>query len=171
MPSGGKVAIQMWAHVPGKVDTTPITRSIVKALYAELKIVENMMGTFTRTWSAKSKPDWNTELEEFGQDIALALWTGSTPFVWVDAGTPVGYVAFSKDYRPKTKPRSLGSGAGSGRVVRRGGGAPRTSGVEKREATWEAAERRQKVFPAKIQRAVTAGSKRVFSGQKIIRIA
>lgn len=150
----------------------PFAANLIRVIQDEMDIMERMFGRTTRTWTSKNKPEWIKEVgaERAGVDLVGVIFTRSTPFVWVEGGTDRGQATFSRDYKPKTQPGKLGSGAGRGRVIKRGRGALQTGGVTARNFRYTIAERRQPQVEKKMNSAVDRGVKKFFVGTKVRRI-
>jgi len=148
-------------------------RDMVKVMEDERDIIQRMFNRVTNPWSEEHRPSWRKHtIKRKGQDLVFLLYTESTPFVWVTLGHSGGRVILSKDFRPRTRRRVLGSRAKKGRVIKRGIGRKRT--VEAREFDLEIADRRNRPekFPKKMQAALNKGVKRVLRsyGLKVTRI-
>lgn len=152
--------------------TIPFVANLSRVIEDELDVMERAFNRTTRTWTDKNKPEWIKEVGAggLGRDLVGMIFTRSTPFVWVEGGTNRGQVAFSQDYQPKTRPGTLGSRAGRGKVTRRGRGAPQTKGVEARDFRYLIAERRQPQVFKNMNSAVDRGVKKFFVGTKIQRV-
>jgi len=68
-----------------------------------------------RTWN--NKPDFTVEINGRADRIEVLAGTDSKIYGYVDLGTRVRRAIMSSDWRSKTKPGSLKSGAGRGSVV------------------------------------------------------
>ena len=165
-----KIALEI--EVP-QTQVNPVIENLLKELTHQADIVERMFDATTRTWSDKNKPQWKREYVGFfpgsgvsRKDGLAIVSTDSKPFVWVEARENPGRVGFSRDYRPKTRVRTIGSGSGAGRVTVRGARAP-VSNVKARDFRFEIAERRQSPFEKAIDSAIRRGSTKFFYGTKI----
>ena len=69
----------------------------------------------TRTWT--HQPEFTSITNEAGDNIEVLTGTDDKIFGWLDRGTPVRYAIMSPDFVAKTKPGSLRSEAGRGRVI------------------------------------------------------
>lgn len=160
--------IKVIVRYPVPAPDNPIFRELISVMHDELDILRRQYDKTTRTWTEESKPKWTKELKGVAPHFDMQITTSDKPFVWVDQGTHGGYVTFSKDYRPKTRPRVIGSRAGRGRVVRRGYGANAIKGVKAREFSDEIAQRRQKLFPKKAHAAILRGTRKFFRGYNVV---
>lgn len=147
------------------VNSTIMFRETLRTMYEELFIMERLFGRQTATW--RHKPDWKYYVPRLKTgDLEGKLETDSVPFVWVNEKRKnPGRVLMSKDYRPKTKPRTLGSGPGAGRVLKRGRHAPYKKSFVPREAEYVVAERRQKAFAKKASEALVKDFNRYMRGK------
>lgn len=157
-----RIALEIEAPDLGALSQT-ILQPLIDTMQDEIGIVERMFDRVTRTWEPSHQPTWERKVDlRKGRDPVLSIFTTSTPFVWVSGGHSGGRVAFSSDYRSRTRKRVLGSRARRGRVVARGRKAPRKRPVEAREFEMEIADRRNEPnkFPKKMQKALNKGARR-----------
>jgi hypothetical protein len=106
-----------------------------------LDFTEDKLMDSVSTWSAASQPKFEKSMgkgavrvggESFGRsgDLTGAVFTSSTPYVYVIGGTSIRKRQMSRDFRPKSRPRSLAKSRGSGKAI----GPPKHNlpGIEKR---------------------------------------
>lgn len=67
------------------------------------------------TW--RNKPEFTVETEASGDTITVLAGTDDPVYGYLDRGTSVRYAVMSADWRSKTRPGSLQSVMGRGRVV------------------------------------------------------
>ena len=143
---------------------------LIKVMDEELDFVERMFNGVTDSWRSDHRPKWHrTSTKRKGQDLRSTIFTTSTPFVWVSGGHSGGYVAFTKDYRPRTRKGVLGSRARRGSVIVRGKRhAPKKRRVEAREFEFEIARRRNQPnkFPKRAQKALLKGARQAYGIRK-----
>lgn len=126
-----------------------------RMLSEEAWIQIRMLQKVTRTWKG-AKPRFKREIEvdrgnmqmdilPYGSEKAVNKWR------WLNDGTRVRHALMSPNWRSKTTPRTMGSRMGRGRMlfVSR---KIRRPGIEAREWTQEAAERRTPKFIKKVER-------------------
>lgn len=70
----------------------------------------------TRTWENHTVT-FSREFKRDGVSISHIIYTTSDIYFYLNSGTSVRRAVLSKDWRSKTVPRELKSGAGAGRVV------------------------------------------------------
>lgn len=137
------------------------------ALMDEADIWLRMFNRATSTWS--EKPEFTkivaNRMSRSGYGlITVTLESSSKPWIWVEGGTDRRYgVITTSDYRPKTRPRTIGSGAGAGHVlhVLRKKWVP---GIQARDVRFVIAERRRIPFAEKLARRISVGITRSLSG-------
>lgn len=134
--------------------------AIVKVLEEEMSEVIKLFNKFTATWT--HKPKWKKEIKNRRSDFVGKISTRSKPFVYVEGGTQIRRMGLSRDFRAKTKVRSLSSGPGQGK---------KTSflktpqgGIKARESRFVIQEMREKPAAANLQRRINIASKQVFHG-------
>lgn len=158
-----------------------IHQNIITAWPQTSRVVEKEVGIITRmfqrthkTWS--HQPSWHDlplHISREGGGITSAVATNDIVYVWVNHPRKPGRAAFSRDYKPKTKPRTIGSGQGKGRVIARGNRAPALKKVTPREFDLEIQERRQQPtkFVRKAMRAVRNDVIGMFGGnEQVVRV-
>ena len=145
MPQDIRMSVAISIPNFNEIDTK-IYKRLGKLMDKELDKIENTFKPAHRTWSAKSKPEWKKKRDNaLGRDeLVFEITTDSTPFVWVNSGTSRGHVTFSRNFLAKTKPGVLGSGAGRGKVLKRGVGP--VTRIRARGFDELVAERRQPHF-------------------------
>lgn len=153
---------------------------IAKELERESQIWRRMFDRATATWTPSSKPRWNTRRVGFGRgvnfsragisrpirtgmnsmsggEMSITLESSSKPWIWVEAGTDRRYKGIvSSDWRPKTRPRVIGSGPGAGRLlaVQVGNWVP---GITPRDVRFVIEERRRLQFARNMARRISVG--------------
>lgn len=170
--SRGAVQLSIILESPLVDAVDPIVSEVAQVMLKELAIMRGMFDKVTATWSKASKPVWE-ETFRFGitKDFTAQLATSSKIFIWQVLGTSGGRVAFSKDYQPKTRRRTIGSRAGSGKVTRRGRKAPLIKGIRAGEWHLEIADRRQLPYTRAMQKRIIIGTRKFFRGTKVRVIA
>ena len=134
--------------------------AIVKVLKEEIDEVIKLFNKFTGTWT--HKPKWKKEIKNRRSHFVGKISTRSKPFVYVEGGTKVRRMGLSRDFRAKTRVRSLSSGPGQGK---------KTSflktpqgGIKARDSRFVIEKMREKPAAANLQRRINLASKQVFRG-------
>lgn len=78
-------------------------------------------------------PQPTVKMEETPNEIKGTASTEDTAMFMLDGGTSIRWAKMSKDFQPKTKHRTLRSGAGVGGAVIRGRGAMMRTGIPAQE--------------------------------------
>jgi hypothetical protein len=144
--------------------------SSIKSMEKELDIANNLFDRQTKTWTSKSKPEWERTPAKFEDGtLSASIGTSSVPFVWVNLPRKPGRATFSHDYRPKTRPRKLGSGRGAGQIYYRGRDAKPIKKVTPRMAHERVAEVRQEKYAKRTSKAVIRDFNHYFrtTGQRV----
>jgi len=126
-----------------------ITRAIQNTLTMSAKNVEIDFKVTTQTWD--TKPAFKTEKEVFSRTVS----TDSKIYGFVNDGTSVRYALMSPDFLPKTRPGWIGSGMGSGRVLKIDKTHPRP-GIKARGFDKEIKKKWEAEMPKLLQRAIDA---------------
>jgi hypothetical protein len=158
------MGITLFISAPDFEDVTALDllKFTTRTTNEELEIIERMFNRQTATWSAKSQPEWRTEKTRIvGTDgnLFASIKTNSTPFVFVNVPRKSGRAVFSKNYKPKTRPRKIGSGPGAGWVK---GGVGKQFKFTPREVEHRIAEVRQPKFTKKATKTVIQDFNRLF---------
>ncbi|RLC88773.1 MAG: hypothetical protein DRJ03_01610 [Chloroflexi bacterium] len=132
-----------------------IKGKLEKMLRHEAWIQRRMMQKVTRTWKG-TKPRFKREIKVDRGNLRLTTLPYGNPkavnkFRWLNEGTRVRHAVMSKDFRPKTRHRTIGSRRGRGGMVfvsRK----IRQPGIKAREWTDEIRKRRTPKFRVKVER-------------------
>jgi hypothetical protein len=159
-----------------RIDAEGFELAILAALREEGEIVKRMYEKTVRTWSSP-KPVFKIEARigaggprgGISSDSAIVnVFTTDQKYLWVDLGTQpyvirprnALFLRFTVGGRPKTRPRVIGSGAGSRgsqwvttRLVRH-------PGIKAREFTDEITKRRRRPFLRNMEIAFQRAQKR-----------
>ena len=148
-----------------------ISKEIGKALKVEAAIVRRAFERTTRTWTKRPKfRVWSRQAGYAGLGgkyiPKLSVSSQDEIYYYVSKGTAIRWAVMSQDFRPKTRPRVIGSRTGRGGAVIVGRKAmtarniqPRP-GIKAREFDEEIKKRRTPWFQKRIEKAVAAGAKR-----------
>lgn len=131
----------------------------------EAEIERRMFLRTVRTWSHKPHFQMEQRLDTGRRRGSVKVWTTDQVYGWIDEGTKAHYVPksgvatmmFPSRSRPKTKVRTIGSGAGSrsNYITRRG--RWRVSGITPRKFSAEVKKRRRKPYTKSMNDAVERG--------------
>lgn len=142
--------------------------SLQRQAIREIRIIDGLYAKTYRTWS--NKPSFKiTDTSNAPKKVEVRTGTNQDQMLWLDEGTRIRWAVMSPDWVSKTKPRTLGSQSGSGRVIIAGrramtarGIAPRP-GIKARQFTKEIVVRRSRPYSKAMTRALRRGLKRVKS--------
>lgn len=148
---------------PGKLEVAAVRGSILAALNAEKTYALSLLNQTIQPWE-NEKPTMKAEISYRGGDVAMVAGPsgnekGVKKWFWLDQGTRVRYALLSRDWRSKTMPRNIRSGAGAGQVLARGHRAGAHKGIEARMWSDTINKMIKKGFQRRIQEAVTRGMK------------
>lgn len=134
--------------------------AIVAMLNEEMGEVLKLFNKFTSTWT--HKPRWKKEIKNRRKAYVGRVSTRSKPFVYVEGGTKIRRMGLSRDFRAKTKVRSLSSGPGQGTktsFLKRP-----ASGIAARESRFVIEKMRLKPAASNLAKKFNLASKQVFHG-------
>ena len=146
--------------------------AIKQAITDEMGIQKRMYEKTTRTWEQKTRfitigPKRLATIV-IGRVRPDKRFKSSEIFRFIDAGTKRRWAVMSKDFKPKTKNRVIGSSRGRGGAIVMGKRAMQKRGIAQRQVikarkfTEEIDKRREKPFAVKVQKAIDKASKKVF---------
>lgn len=118
----------------------------------------NMQRKPVRTWTG-DKPDWKGKVQKRGVNFRLTIEMQGSTFArkkwwWLDQGTKDRYATMTKDFKPKTEHRVIGSKAGRGGVAYVSVHVPRP-GIQAREWNDEIKKRLEPRVQKKLDTAIT----------------
>lgn len=152
----------MRAIKPGNLNIPVFRAEANVAMERTLLAIQTGYDRTEATWTHKAlfeKVITNTAIEVIGR------YTTEEKIVkFLDEGTSVRYAVLSPDWRSKTTPRFIGSGAGSGRVMFVSKKRPQP-GIKARHWTDEIKKATLPLFRAEVQAAFARAAKK--SGHKI----
>ena len=140
--------------------------AIDRALREEGEIIKGLYTGVSRSFSSPVR--YETKGPRGVRNRSLTVSTRDVRMVMLDRGTSHRWAVMSKDFRPKTRVRSLSSRRGTGRTIIRGsramkarGIAPRP-GIKARFFSDEIAKREKSPFADRVQDEINAAAKRTF---------
>lgn len=159
--------IAMEAIIPKHIFRLPLVRAeLLQEMGRQLDIIDRMYGATYRTWN--HKPQFKKKFRSTRSKIVGEVTTIDVIYFWADDGTRRHVIlprrnnplAFPASFRPKTRPKTIGSGSGF-----RGGGTVFSErvvhpGQKPRNFTKTIVDRRLKFYAPQMQRAVARGVKR-----------
>lgn len=138
-------------------DAEKYRRAFRRALEQEAQIMENMYMLVGKGFT--DQPTFEKEIKVGVRgSFSATVKTDSVPFIYIDQGTHERWAVMSDDFRPRTTKRTLGIKGQQGKAVIRGKSAMLSRGIsvrpgiEPREYSDEIAKRREKKFPALVQK-------------------
>lgn len=141
-------------NLPRMFDPTTVIDRMTKVVREEADINERSFNRFTKTW--KNATVFENDVDHLDDEITGTVKSSSTPFVFVEGGTKSRPKSRITKFKPKTRPRVIGSGRG----VRGALYATRKmtkKGIAPREIRIEIAERRERPFAKKVGRQIKIG--------------
>jgi hypothetical protein len=132
------------------------------ALKEEGQAIKREYDKTTATW--QTKVSFQVQVRPQGKSgMYVEVWAKNRIYWFVHEGIAVMHARLSDDWRPKTQPRVLGSGAGSGHVlyVSKKWEGPL---YEPRKFTEEIVKVRQKPFEKRMQHATAVGARKATQG-------
>lgn len=162
------VLLQVKGIKPQKMKLDNVRKELLKAAEAEGKEVQKLYGQAVATWQG-DKPDFETLIDVTGRDVQVLTGPNGSQealkkFKFLDEGTRIRWALMSRDWKSKTKPGSLRSGRGRGRVVvagKRHMRRPRP-GIKARKWTETIAKRRRRPFTQRMIAAKNRGLKGIY---------
>lgn len=129
--------------------------------------LDKALETTTASWEG-DKPEFESHISLTKTQVSiLPGMTGSelgiNKWLWLNFGTKVRYAVLSHDWSSKTTPGYVGSGPGTGRVVKIDVNNPQP-GIEAREWSKTLAKWFAPIFKDVIQDALAAGTARALKG-------
>lgn len=153
--------------LPKGIKISAYKDAIDRALREEGKVIEKRYTSVSRNFSSPVVR-YDTKGPRGIIDRSLTISTRDVRMVMLDRGTSRRWAVMSKDFRPKTRVRSLSSRRGAGRTLIRGRramtarGIKPLKGIQARLWSDEIAKRRQKTFARQVQKEINAAAKRTF---------
>ncbi|MHC4176258.1 MAG: hypothetical protein ACYSWU_02060 [Planctomycetota bacterium] len=139
-----------------------VQKSWEDALKEEGKTIKGLYEKTTSTWDTDVV--FNTKVK-FGRDeMYVDVWAKNRIYWFVHESISVMRGVLSPDWSPKTQPRVLASGAGSGRLLYASKKISK-SPYEAREFTEKIIEEREKPFHERMKKATRAGVVRALTGK------
>lgn len=128
-------------------DANKLERILENALTMTAKAVKVDFDTTTKTWT--TRPEFQIARGKFLRKV----FTEDANYGFVNDGTTVRYALMSPDFKAKTRPGFIGSGAGAGDLIIVNRNNPRP-GIKARQFDKMISEKWEKEFPIQIQRAI-----------------
>lgn len=144
--------------VPKPYNVARVHSAIMNALRDEGRDTLPLLNQTISTWS--DPPSMKAKVEMRGADAVMEAGPSDKgsfqgkKWFWLNYGTQVRYALLSRDWQSKTKPGSIRSGMGAGRVLLRGYKAGRHPGIDARGWVYIIEKMRSKPFQVRMQRAV-----------------
>lgn len=162
------VLAQVKAIKPKKMRIDQVRLELLNALRKEGKEVKALYEQTTSTWKG-DKPKFESLIGLTRNDATVVTGpTGSdkavNKFRWLDEGTSKRWAVMSSNWSSKTKPGSLKSSSGSGRVVvvgKRRMKQPRP-GIKARKWTEQIHKQRRKKFTQRMIKAKNKGMRKIY---------
>ena len=149
--------IEMKAILPGDAPYAAIKairHAWFKALQAEARAIKAEYEKTTRTW--EHDVFFNTKVKSGKNEQYAVVWADNRIYWFVHESVSVLRAVFSPDWVPKTQPRVLSSGAGSGRMLYASKKIAKPP-YEARKFTEKIIEVRQKPFQERMEAATGEG--------------
>lgn len=145
--------------VPKPFRADRITAAVLQALVEEVQDIGADFDEATKTW--KHDPAFKREIVTTAGNLRGMVFSYDDILRYVSRGTRIRYATMSRDWRSKTRPRSLKTGAGRGRMLFVSRKRPRP-GIEARD--WEPliSARVQKRFPGRVAKYIKMGADHAF---------
>lgn len=162
------VVAQVKAIKPQKMRIDQVRLELLDALRAEGKDVEKLLEQTWSTWNG-DKPFAESVIGLTGKDATVITGPNGSEkalnkFRWLDEGTSKRWALMSSDWKSKTKPGTLKSGRGAGRVVvvgKRRMRRPRP-GIKARGWTEKITKQRRKPFIKRMIKAKNKGLNKLY---------
>jgi hypothetical protein len=138
-----------------------INRAIVKIMQAEAKIQLRLYTRTTAYW--RGKPLFEYTIENTGDEISVYVGTNDKIYKFIDKGTSVRRALMSKNFMPKTHPRTLPNsrGRGSRVAISKKFNFP---GITPREFSKMIAEQRYPIFNHNFEGYITSYAIEILKG-------
>lgn len=132
------VSAQLIGNTGDLVDTKSLKKDIAAL---NQKMAKRMKRDFERTTKTfdETKVVFRQKTSTAGRSVTV--YTDNEIYGYLDEGTPIRYAVMSPDFSPKTRPGSLESRPGSGRLIRIDLENPR-EGIEARNFSQQVEEKR-----------------------------
>ena len=132
-----------------------------KAMKEEAADIQKEYEKTTKTWD--TQVTFHSKVRPTKDGIISEVWSDNRIYWFVHESIKVMRGVLSSDWSPKTQPRVLGSGAGSGRLLYASKKISKPP-YEAREFTDEIIKVRQKPFEKRMQHATAVGARKATQG-------
>lgn len=133
-----------------------IRARLLKEITREGEIQKRMFERTVRTWSSLSKPVFVVKIVKSTNELSVKVSTDSDIYRFISEGTKVRFATMTKNYKPKTRSRVIGSRRGHAGLAFVNKKRP-MPGIEAREFKEEIADRRRNPFNSNMMRKYTEG--------------
>ena len=131
-----------------------IENRLLKRITREGEILKNAFERTVRTWS--NKPVFEVRITKGTNELSVSVSTDSDIYRFVSEGTNVRFATMTKNYKPKTRNRVIGSRRGHPGLAFVNVNRP-MPGIKGREFKEEILERRTAPFMKNMMREYTEG--------------
>jgi hypothetical protein len=170
----GRTTIQLRAIKPGKLRVDQIRLELLNALRHQGVEHQQRMRQTVKSWRGE-RPHFVSAISLRGGDAVIVTYPQGSELAvnkwhWLEAGTRTRWAMMSTNWKSKTRPGSFRSGGGAGRVLFFGKKAFRRMGlkarpgIKPRKWTEQVRKERRRPFIRDMERAVSRGAKKAFSG-------